>query len=463
MLEKRISIQQGETLALTDMLSDVTIAGWDEPDLLIRWKSGDERDVLVQDTESGPELSARSASELQVPAWLPVSIRQVAGNLTITGLQAPLHADQVRGNLTLNGGLQVSLAEVSGNLTATQVSDLRVMGTVYGDANLQACGRLDLQNVRGNLRVRSTGQATVSRVGGNAHVQDCAGALSAQQIGGNAVVAGVGGPCRLDSVAGNLMAKDLKGGAHVERIGGNLVLNGSLGQGHTYHFRADGNAALRLGEGSGAHLHLKGHGSLVASVPLTDSEREDHTLTGTFGEGGCEVGIEAGGNVVVSHSEGGAGDDLAGEIARQVEESLRAIDLDVLGRQVSDEMEAALSRLRVKMQGVNWDRIGLQGQQTIERAMDRMQENLDRLAEKSARQVEKQLRRQERMESRVSRAWERGAFAAGQHPPHDFEMGDQGEPIPEPDLEEERLTILRMVEQGQVTPEEAEMLLDALG
>jgi hypothetical protein len=42
-------------------------------------------------------------------------------------------------------------------------------------------------------------------------------------------------------------------------------------------------------------------------------------------------------------------------------------------------------------------------------------------------------------------------------------MGDQGEPIPEPDLEEERLTILRMVEQGQVTPEEAEMLLDALG
>jgi hypothetical protein len=33
---------------------------------------------------------------------------------------------------------------------------------------------------------------------------------------------------------------------------------------------------------------------------------------------------------------------------------------------------------------------------------------------------------------------------------------------PEPDLDEERLSILRMVEQGQISPEEAEMLLDAL-
>jgi len=30
------------------------------------------------------------------------------------------------------------------------------------------------------------------------------------------------------------------------------------------------------------------------------------------------------------------------------------------------------------------------------------------------------------------------------------------------DLDEQRLSILKMVEQGQITPEEAEMLLDAL-
>jgi len=42
-------------------------------------------------------------------------------------------------------------------------------------------------------------------------------------------------------------------------------------------------------------------------------------------------------------------------------------------------------------------------------------------------------------------------------------MDDQKETMPEPAREEERLAILRMVERGQITPEEAEMLLDALG
>ena len=39
---------------------------------------------------------------------------------------------------------------------------------------------------------------------------------------------------------------------------------------------------------------------------------------------------------------------------------------------------------------------------------------------------------------------------------------EEYEPEPGPDLDEERLSILRMLEQGQIAPEEAEMLLDAL-
>jgi hypothetical protein len=39
---------------------------------------------------------------------------------------------------------------------------------------------------------------------------------------------------------------------------------------------------------------------------------------------------------------------------------------------------------------------------------------------------------------------------------------EEFEAEPGPDLDEERLSILRMLEQGQIAPEEAEMLLDAL-
>lgn len=463
MLEKRIAIQEGDALTLTDMASNVTIAGWDQADLLIRVQSDSESDLGLREVQDGCELAAKSDTEIRAPAWMSISIRQVAGNLKVSGMQAPLHADQVRGDLTLNDGREASLAEVSGSLTAARLSALRVMGTVYGDANLEACGQLDLQNVRGNLRASSVGEVRVSRVSGNLRVQGCEGALSVERIGGNAAVEGIGGACRLDSVAGNLAARDLGGGAHVGRIGGNLALNGSLGRGHTYHFQADGNAAIRLGKGPGAHLHVTGQGSVVSAVPLTDSERVGHTLTGTFGEGGCEVGIEAGGNVLISSREFSGETDRAEEIARQVEESLRALDLDAIGRQVSDEMEAALSRLRVKLQGVNWDQVGLQSQEAIERAMARMQQNLDRLAERGAREVEKQIRRQERLARKLNQSAERWSPAASPREATEWEVQDAGTTAPEPDREEERLTILRMVEQGQITPEEAEMLLDALG
>jgi hypothetical protein len=47
--------------------------------------------------------------------------------------------------------------------------------------------------------------------------------------------------------------------------------------------------------------------------------------------------------------------------------------------------------------------------------------------------------------------------------PPETTQAESGPPVePAPDLDEERLSILRMVEQGQISPEEAEMLLDAL-
>ena len=47
-------------------------------------------------------------------------------------------------------------------------------------------------------------------------------------------------------------------------------------------------------------------------------------------------------------------------------------------------------------------------------------------------------------------------------PKDEAEPAPEADPEPEPDRDQERLTILRMVEQGQITPKEAEMLLEAL-
>jgi exonuclease VII large subunit len=122
-------------------------------------------------------------------------------------------------------------------------------------------------------------------------------------------------------------------------------------------------------------------------------------------------------------------------------------------------MESAMSRLQVKLESVDWERLGVQTQQSVERAMEQMRRNMDRMVEKAARQQEKLERKVERERQRQEWA-DRRLRSEGEA---EVMSGEAYEPIePEPDLEEERLSILRMVEQGQISPGEAEMLLDAL-
>lgn len=475
MFEKRIHVEEGARLTLVEMAQDLALTGWDQAEVLIRLPEGQEEDLKLEAGEAGPAVSARVACELQIPASLPVTVRQVAGNLKVRGVD-DLNAEQVRGNMELDGARQAVIAEVYGNLEVSETASLRLVGTVYGNASLSAVPSAGLQNVRGNLQVKASEGLRVSRVSGNLQAREISGTLDADQVGGNALLRGISGILTLDRVAGNLVGKNLSGGAKAPRIGGNLVLNGDLGTGSTYHFKADGNATLRLSEGAGAHLTLRAGGKLLSSVALAAEERvhesvtepDSETLTGTLGNGGAEIVVEADGNILLGGAQPGIGAELGEEISRQVEESLRAIDLEAIGRQIGEEMEAAMSRLRVKLESVDWDRIGSQTQQAVQRAMDRMQRDMDRMVEKAARhqarlerKAEKRARRYEQPErmGEAAISGQGGAFTETTEPVASTAAESAA---PEPSLDEERLSILRMVEQGQITPNDAEMLLDAL-
>jgi hypothetical protein len=460
MLERRIQIEEGSQLMLEDMAGDVTLMGWDEADVLVRFPDGGEEGITIEATEQGPALSAQVPCEVKVPRSVAVVVRQVAGNLKADGVDG-LNTEQVRGNLKLSGAGDVVVAEVYGNLKAYETGPLRVVGTVYGNAELRGVPAADVQNIRGNLSATALGRLRASRIGANLKAQKIDGALAVDQVGGNALLGEIAGPLTIDKVAGNLVAKDLAGGARLDRIGGNLVWTGGLGGGHTYHLRVDGNATLRFDEGAGAHVMFRAGGKLHSSLELADLEEGDSTLQGTLGDGGAEILVEARGNVLLGGTGAAVGAELGDEISRQLEESLRAVDLEAIGRQVGEEMEAAMSRLSVKLESVDWDRIGRQAERAVEQAMKRMQRDMDRMVEKAARyqsrweqKAEREVRRQER---RARKDPEEGAW----------ETGGSAEAVvdrePGLDLDDERLSVLRMVEQGQITPEEAEMLLDALG
>lgn len=460
MFEKKVSVEGAQRLILDDMSDNVVVEGWDEPEVLVRLREGEEEHLVVEETEGGPAISVRTSCEVRVPAALPVTVRQALGNLKVDGLLS-LNAEQVRGNLKVRGVEEVVLAEVYGNLRVESSTSLRLTGTVYGDARLAEVESTDLQNVRGQLVAKSAGRVRVTRVGGNLTAKDVGTALDADQVGGNATLKAISGPLTVDQVAGNMTAKDLAAGARVPRIGGNLVLNGDLGAGRSYHFQCDGNAVLRMQEGTNAHLSLSAGGRILSSLELAEQEEEDGRLSGTLGTGGTELVVEANGNVVVGDRKGAVGAELGEEISRQINESLEAIDFEAIGRQVSEEMEGALSRLRVKLESVDWERMGMQAQRAVERAMESMERNMDRAMEQVARQQERMQRRMEREAQRQERRQRRHGVEVDIG--WEEEMDEEaGAPDSGPNLDDERLSILKMVEQGQISPEDAEMLLDAL-
>jgi hypothetical protein len=460
MFKTTIQLEEGQELTLAELASNLTVAGWDGVDVQIRLRDGQSGDLTIEQAENGPVVSARVGCEVRVPANLLVKIRQTRANLQVKNI-VELEAEQVRGNLRLSGVDKAVVAEVYGNLKASEISTLRLVGTVFGDASLKDVSQADLQNVRGNLNGKDLETVRASRIGGNLHAREIGGSLNVDQIGGNAVLKGVVGALGMEQVAGNLVAKNLMGGAKVPKIGGNLVLNGQITKGGTYHFSTRGNATLRLPEDVGAHLTLMAKGKTMSSLPLASQEQVEGKLVGTLGDGGTEIAIEAKGNILLGGCGPAIGVELGDEISRQVDESLQAIDLEAIGRQVSGEMESAMSRLQIKLESMDWERIGLQTQRSVERAMEQMRRNMDRMVEKAARQQEKLDRKLERERHRQERAEQRFRSGGEVKVPEEFE-GDN-EPVElESDLEEERLSILRMVEQGQISPGEAEMLLDAL-
>jgi hypothetical protein len=279
-------------------------------------------------------------------------------------------------------------------------------------------------------------------------------------------------------VAGNLVAKHLAGGARVERIGGELAFRGLLGSGCSYQFKAGGNAGIRLEEGASAHVSLRAGGHLVSSLSLAGEERTERTLSGVLGDGGAELAVEVGGNLAIGFGRGETDEPTGDESGRHSEDRFGAA-FEGIGRQVEAEIEAAMGRLRVKLEGMDWSRMGERAQEAVARAMGRLEQDADRLAERVARQEERLrqpervARQQERLRQRAEREAQR-AERHGRHGAADEQaapaaaaVGGQGEPAapedaPEPDRDQERLTILKMVEQGQITPREAEMRLEAL-
>jgi hypothetical protein len=191
-----------------------------------------------------------------------------------------------------------------------------------------------------------------------------------------------------------------------------------------------GDLVCRLPEEASARLVLKAGGDLDIGS-RSASERAGEAVTLQMGDGEALVTLTAGGDLKVS----GAGKWAGAEV-----------DLsDQIRSQVEAEMEAALAQVEASLEAIEAGGISI---------------DTDRLARTIRRATDRAQRRAERARGRgepfgKSETWRpggpRGEAAAG------GSASAKGEAT-----EKERLAVLRMLEQGTISVDEAETLLQAL-
>jgi len=397
----------------------------------LRLKGTDTQEVIAKTDDSdnlsfeqkGESIVIECASDcmVRVPRQAIVNINCVNSDAIIKGLEGELTITEVDGNLTLRNVGPVTLVTVSGDISAKHVD-----------------GDFHINEVNGSVDVRD--------------VQGCFNIAS--EINGN---------LKLDDVEGCAKAK----------VNGNITLRLDPAPGEKYEFEADGNLLCRLPIDASAKVHVTRAGGSIR-VDFTECDKPTEGMSScemTLGEGDSEVTLSAGGHVIITHQApdwemsdnfdadlGSEFEGMANEIGEQVSRQVEA-QMEMLGKQ----MEAQMSHLSTTLGTIGLsagatERIAQRAREAGERAAARAQERMQRAQERMQRKMEAAKRKAElraNFGERHTRSHERRSW--------EFQWpGSSPESVSEPVSDDERLVILRMLEEKKISLEQAEALLAAL-
>jgi hypothetical protein len=390
---------------------DLVIRGGAELALLVRGE------YTAEEKAGGYHLTGRGDLRLVVPSGATVSVEEVSGKLIVKGVAGACQVGRVYGDAVLTVGGPTHIDAVHGDLSARNVGALAV-GAVHGDADARRAGGLALSTVYGDLVARQI-----------------AGPVTVEEISGNVDIRGVDGNVAVGRARHNANVFYATGQVTLGRVDGDVSLRGALSPGdHAVVARGD----IIVRWPANAPLNLVAAGRQIDNrLPLQDIVEKDGRLTARLGSDGANLTLSADGRVILKEGDSDEKWEFGPEGEEyQFEAVMEGFDMENIAARIEAEVNNHLARVARDFE----THLGPEFSQ--------------RMAEKAARQAERAAERVER--SRRKSDW-RGRAAAS---------AAAAEAAPTPSRRtaspEEQLKILKMVESGAITPEDAGMLLEAL-
>jgi hypothetical protein len=389
-----------ERLIIEEMAADAQLLGADVAEIEIQ-HLGDATSEALEYEEDALYFRGASARRVIVPPGIAVTVQRARGDLRVAGLEAGLDLEDVQGTLRLaelTG--PVRLGHVAADVRAANIADLHIALACDGDLRLEASGSLSGELVAGDVRLHDVGSVRLGRVRGDLWIERVRGALQLRRADGDVRISEVDGPVALQEILGDLRVATLPGGISATQVSGDVILNGPFTAEDGYELSADGDTGISLPAEADVRLVLRAGGRVRSDVTLTPTADGSPTYTAVLGRGSTRVNLTTGGDLRVAQA--GARPGARAGRAMQYDD---LADLRNLGERIRQQVQASLAAAGI-----------------------------------ASRDGEVSVRR-ERPRPPVERARSAAARAASA---------------------EEQMAILKMVETGVISPEEADVLLRAL-
>jgi hypothetical protein len=358
-----------------------------------------------------------------------VRIKAIGGDLRLSGRHDTQFEAQApeRGTLTVDqDGDQIQVNCRSGCLIFLPKAAKVEVEQVGGDARvIGLTSELMIRTVGGDLSLRRVARSTFELSGGDLHARKVDGDLTVDRIGADAIAEKVEGDIRLRSVGADLVLHKVTGAVEAT-VGGDASLSLSPQSGSTSVVTAGGDLLCRLPDDVSAKITMMAGGDMAIPADVERVSENGETVI-RLGEAESTIELTAGGDLLlrVGKRETDFAEDFVGSVMGELDGRLA-------------EMEARFNAIGAGMYTFDAERIG----ERVRRSVERARRKATKAQERAAKRAEKYARKHGRT--------------------HTVTIGDY-EPRGTAVSEEERMAVLRMLEQGKISVEEAEQLLKTLG
>lgn len=352
-----------------------------------------------------------------------IRVDSIGGDISLVGWEGSeilVKADDDEITLEQNGDeLRLSCAD-DVSLRVPKASRLS-FASISGDAAVRGIsGDIEIQQINGDLSMREVGSVTIDSIRADFSLRGAHGNLYIKSANGDVSIRDVDGNVNIESLANDLALRGARGNIKVN-VGEDVVVYLEPRDDGEYLITAGDDILLVLSPNANATVTMQGD-EINVEWPGVESNPEATQRVVSLGNGSAKITLSAGGDVrLTNRSNAGESADEFGNFA-----------------------------------GLNFDWSGFSG------FGERISRQVEQATSRAAKRAEEAARRAERHAERHVRRWGAKVNVGS------WDFGPKGMPTPpgipksEPVADEERMAILKMLQEKKITSEQAEQLLKAL-